>query len=105
MSNIPFASFGEWTGYSMLGAVQRVHLRGLRERANWYQPSQSGGSVDGEQRHERRERLVQPHAVPPAHRDEVAEPLVRELVGHDVGDVELLAVRDVAGSTSSTDSR
>ena len=38
--------------------------------------------VDAEVLHERRERLVEPDAVPPLHRHEVAEPHVRDLV-HD----------------------
>ena len=49
--------------------------------------------VDAQQLHERGEGLVQPDAVPPLHRDEVAEPHVRELVGDDVGDVLQLGLR------------
>ena len=37
-------------------------------------------------RHPRREAFVQPDVVPPLHRDEVAEPLVRHLVREDLGD-------------------
>ena len=45
--------------------------------------------------HERGERLVEPDAVPPLHRDEVAEPHVGQLVGDDVDDVLQLALRGV----------
>ena len=40
-------------------------------------------AVDDLRRHPRRERLVEPDVVPPGHRHEVAEPLVRGLVGAD----------------------
>lgn len=39
-----------------------------------------GGFDEGERRHERGERLVQPQPVPPLHRDQVPEPHVRHLV-------------------------
>ena len=42
-------------------------------------------SVDRAVRHPGGERLVQPHVVPPGERHEVAEPLVRDLVGVDRG--------------------
>ncbi len=42
--------------------------------------------------HERGERLVQPDAVPPSHRDQVAEPHVGEFVGDDVDDELALAL-------------
>ena len=46
--------------------------------------------------HERGERLVQPDAVPPAHRDQVAEPHVGQFVRDDVGD-ELALVLGAGG--------
>ena len=52
--------------------------------------------VQAEQAHEGGERLVQPDAVPPAHRHEVAEPHVGDLVLDDLGDpLELDAGRVV----------
>src|SRR5207245_8151889 len=48
--------------------------------------------VDGEDLHEGGESLVETDAVPPAHRDEVAEPHVRVLVRDDVGDALELGV-------------
>ena len=44
-------------------------------------------------RHPRGEPLVQPQVVPPRHRDQVAEPLVRDLVRDDAVDLLLLAQR------------
>ena len=43
--------------------------------------------------HPRGERLVQPEVVPPRHRHQVAEPLVRELVRDHLGDALLLRQR------------
>ena len=43
--------------------------------------------------HERGEGLIQPQTVPPAHRDEVTEPHVGQLVRNDVGDEHLLLHR------------
>ena len=34
--------------------------------------------------------LVEPEIVPPLHSDEVAEPVVRQLVDHDAGKVEVV---------------
>ena len=48
--------------------------------------------VDGQDFHEGGEGLVEPDPVPPAHRDEVAEPHVRVLVRDDVGDALELGV-------------
>mmetsp|Transcript_3611 Transcript_3611/g.8891 ORF Transcript_3611/g.8891 Transcript_3611/m.8891 type:complete len:319 (-) Transcript_3611:209-1165(-) len=42
--------------------------------------------VDGEVSDPRGEALVEPEVRPPAHRNQVPEPLVRQLVRHDVGD-------------------
>ena len=97
---MPFASSGEWTGIlDRSGRNERVHLERGAPRARELVPDLPvrAVGVDGEQRHERRERLVQPQAVPPAHGDQVAEPHVRELMGHGLGDVELLAVRRRGG--------
>ena len=50
-------------------------------------------ALGGLARHPRGETLVQPQVVPPGHRDEVAEPLVRDLVRDDAVDALLLAQR------------
>ena len=97
---MPFASSGEWTGIlDRARRDERVHLERGAPRARELVPDLPVRTVrvDGEQRHERRERLVQPQAVPPSHGDQVAEPHVRELMGHGLGDVELLAVRRRGG--------
>ena len=95
-SNMPSQSCGERTSYST-GRVlrQRVGLerrRALEAEQRPALPVRAVGVAGGEL-HERGERLVQPDAVPPAHRDEVAEPHVGQLVGDDVGDELLLALR------------
>ena len=41
--------------------------------------------------HERGESLVEPEVRPPGGRDQVAEPLVGQLVGHNQGDAVLVA--------------
>ncbi len=77
------------------GAGQRVGLERRRALEPEQRPAAPVGPVGvarGEL-HERGERLVQPDAVPPAHRHEVAEPHVGQLVGDDVGDELLLALR------------
>ena len=97
---MPDASSGECTGYS-IARVERsasTSFAAVVKRPNEVQRSQSGRQrVDREQRHERGEGLVQPDAVPPAHRDEVAEPLVGELVRDHVGDVLELGLGRVLG--------
>ena len=74
------------------GAGQRVGLEGDRAFQAERRPPLPVGAerVAGGDLHERGERLVQPDAVPPAHRDEVAEPHVGQLVADDVGDELLL---------------
>ncbi len=90
-----------------LGVVRRVHrvLDGARalERVGL----ECGGAIEAERvphvplglhgvdadlRHERRERLLEPESVPPAHGHEVAEPHVRDLVRDHVRDHELLGL-------------
>ena len=44
-------------------------------------------------RHPRSESFVEPQVVPPAHRDQVAEPLMRDLVRGDVEDALLVRLR------------
>ena len=99
-SNMPAASSGEWTGYS-IARVDRsasTSLAAVTPRANVFHCSHSGRHASiVTQRHEGGEGLVQPDAVPPAHRHEVAEPLVRELVRDDVGDVLELGLGRVLG--------
>ena len=53
--------------------------------------------VGGLQLHERGEGLVEPDAVPPLHRHEVAEPHVGDLVGDDVDDALQLGLGGVLG--------
>lgn len=48
--------------------------------------------VDGEPADPGGEALVQPQLAPPVHGDEVAEPLMGQLVGDDVGDAVAVAV-------------
>ena len=77
------------------GRLQRVDLEGQRAFETECRPAlpvRAEGVARGDL-HERGERLVEPDPVPPAHRDEVAEPHVGELVGDDVGDSLLLGVR------------
>ena len=81
------------------GRLQRVDLEGRRALEAERRPAIPVGT-EGVARgdlHERGERLVEPDPVPPAHRHEVAEPHVGELVGDDVGDDLLLAVRARGG--------
>ena len=75
--------------------LQRVDLERVRPVARERVPDLPGRPevVDREHRHERGERLVQPDPVPPAHRHEVAEPHVRQLVRDGLGDAELLLLR------------
>ena len=51
-----------------------------------------------------RERLVEPDVVPPRHRDEIAVPLVRDLVRVDVEDAAI-AIGRASSSISSSASR
>ena len=76
-------------------AVQAVERQRGRARHAERRPALPLGfpRVDGQHLHERRERLVEPDAVPPRHRHEVAEPHVRVLVGHHVGHALELGVR------------
>eukprot|EP01051_Picozoa_sp_SAG22_P007488 SAG22_NODE_529_length_9428_cov_2.691178_5_plen_154_part_00 len=53
--------------------------------------------VGGVGLHPGREALVEPEIVPPFHRDQVAEPLVGQLVRHDRADPLLLARRGLVG--------
>ena len=68
--------YGRRAHLAVEDAPRVVEARGLRE---------------AEIRGVRRERLVQPQVVPPAHRHEVAEPHVGELVEDDLGALEALA--------------
>ena len=67
-------------------AVESVDVEGGGAFQAEVRPAVPGGTerVDGGDLHEGGERLVQPDAVPPLHRDEVAEPHVGELVGDDL---------------------
>ena len=75
--------------------VQPVNREGGGARNTEGRPALPLGlpGVDREHLHERGERFVEPDAIPPRHRDEVAEPHVRVLVGDHVGDALELAVR------------
>ena len=104
---MPSQSCGERTGNSterVLAASRSRTPPSAPGRRRPPPPVRAVG-VAGDHLHERGERLVQPDAVPPAHRDEVAEPHVGELVGDDVGDALLLVLVAVAGSTSRAFSR
>ena len=98
-SNMPSASAGERTSNSTVRVlVERVDLEGAAALHAERGPALPVGAVRlarGDL-HERGERLVEPDAVPPAHRHEVAEPHVGEFVGDDVGD-ELLLVLGAGG--------
>jgi hypothetical protein len=82
-SNASCASLVLRTGWRMRRAVasesSAMHLRLSRQRLQAGARLRAPG-VDDLVRHEAGERLVQPDVVPPGHRDEVAEPLVRQLV-------------------------
>ena len=87
---MPSASSGDTTSNSTGRVVrQRVGLEGRRALEAEGRPPLPVGpeGVAGRDLHEGGEGLVQPDAVPPLHRHEVAEPHVGELVGDDVGDV------------------
>ena len=99
-SNIAAASSGVRTGNSMAarGAQPVDEARVLPQAGEADEALPLGVEVVlATQRHERREGLVQPHAVPPAHRDEVPEPHVGELVLDDLGDAAHLGPRRVGG--------
>ena len=74
--------------------VQAVHREGGGAGDAERDPALPLGlpGVDGEDLHEGGEGLVEPDAVPPGHRDEVAEPHVRVLVRDHVGDALELGV-------------
>ena len=96
VSNMPLASSGDSTGNSIGRVLASASTSNARHPDRLERIEHAPGRlhrVDAEVRHERRERLVQPDPVPPAHRDEVAEPHVRELVRDRLGDVEPLVVR------------
>lgn len=48
--------------------------------------------IDGEPTDPGGEALVQPQLAPPVHGDEVAEPLMGQLVGDNVGDAVAVAI-------------
>ena len=77
------ASSGRPTGYSIARVARRLSVDRRRpvdpEAAQICHAGSEG--VAHSSLHERRERLVQPDALPPAHRDQVAEPHVRRFVG------------------------
>ena len=77
------------------GGRQAVGLEGRRALEAEGLPPLPGRpeGVAGRHLHEGGEGLVEPDPVPPAHGHEVAEPHVRELVRHDVGDELLLGLR------------
>ena len=94
-SNMPSASAGERTSNSTERVLaERVDLEGGRALQAERRPALPlrAERVAGGDLHERGERLVQPDAVPPPHRHQVAEPHVGQLVGDDVGDVLLLGL-------------
>ena len=77
------------------GRLQRVDLEGdgtLETERGPAVPIRAEGVACGDL-HERGERFVEPDPIPPTHRHEIAEPHVGQLVGDDVGDALLLAVR------------
>ena len=95
-SNIASQSRGARTSNSMgrLARSPSTAIAAARETPNVIQRCHCGlPRVDGQHLHERGEGLVEPDAVPPRHRDEVAEPHVGDLVGHHVGDPLELHVR------------
>ena len=108
-SNMPSASSGRPTVNSTGGCSRgrRRRIAADRPMPKLFQRCHSGPErVDGQHLHERGERLVEPDAVPPLHRHEVAEPHVGDLVGDDVGDpLELGVRRRCRVSTSSAVSR
>ena len=79
--------------------LQRVGVEGGGPRqAEAHPPLPLGAEGVGDLHlHEGGEGLVEPDAVPPLHRDQVAEPHVGELVGDHVDDVLQLALRGVLG--------
>ena len=81
------------------GGLQRVGVeRGGAGQAEAHPALPLGAEGVGDlELHERGEGLVEPDAVPPLHRHEVAEPHVGQLVGDDVDDVLQLALGGVLG--------
>ena len=93
---MPSQSCGASTGNSTerVLASESTSKAIVRSRLNVVHRCQSGrNAAVAADVHERGERLVQPDAVPPAHRDQVAEPHVGQLVGDHVGQVLQLGLR------------
>ena len=100
MSNIPSRRRASARGTRSGGCCRRASTSNAaaRERRNVLQRSHSGRKASTASISMKRgERLVQPDAVPPLHRHEVAEPHVGELVGDHVGDRSQLGLGGAVG--------
>ena len=82
-------------GVDRVRGAQRVEVHRRRLALVEVEPDAPGGVplVDDLVGHPGGERLVEPQIVPPRHRHPVPEPLVRELVRHDLRDALLLGER------------
>ena len=97
---MPSASSGVITSYSTVRVFESASTSSAADAAEReVVPRLPRGAVrvDAEVLHERGERLVEPDAVPPLHRHEVAEPHVRDLVHDRERGVGHLAERHLLG--------
>ena len=105
---MPSASSGVRTSYSTARVFDSASMSSAVARAEReVVPCRPLGAerVDAGVLHERRERFVQPDAVPPLHRHEVAEPHVRDLVHDRERDLRGFGLRDRVGVDEQRASR